>query len=297
MISKKAILFLIIVVSVRATFGGNDILFAQGYKSDSPAEKGNFKWPDGKQVAVSITFDDARISQTERGIPLLDNYGVRGTFYISPGNVVKHLEKWKMAVAAGHEIGNHLIYHPCSVNFEWSRSHALENYSLDQMKAELDSANRFIMTLLGVECVSFGYPCGQTYIGSGASTQSYVPLIASMFETGRGWLGETPNDPLFCNMSQITGIEIDGKSFAQVLSIIESARAGGKWVVFAGHEMSDGGAQTTLLSTLGELCQYAADPANGIWLDNVHNIASYIIKKRAENSTTPGEPKLEKGLF
>jgi hypothetical protein len=28
------------------------------------------------------------------------------------------------------------------------------------------------------------------------------------------------------------------------------------------------------------LCKYAADPANGIWIDNVHNIASFIKQKR-----------------
>jgi sialidase-1 len=282
MISKRTFRFILVVIPFQLLFCSNYFLSAQEYKSETPAEKVNFKWPDGKKVAVSITFDDARISQTERGIPLLNKYGVRGTFYISPGNVVKHQEEWKMAVAAGQEIGNHLIYHPCSVNFDWSRSHALENYSPDQMKAELDSANSFIKNLLGVECVSFGYPCGQTYIGSGTSTQSYVPLVASMFETGRCWLGESPNDPLFCNMSQITGIEIDGKSFGQVRSIIESAKATGKWVVFAGHEMGDGGPQTTLLSTIEELCKYAADTANGVWIDNVHNIASYINKQRAE---------------
>ena len=255
---------------------------AQDYRSSAQKASTGFVWPDGKQAAVSLTFDDARLSQTDKGIPLLDRYNVRGTFYISPGSMLQREEAWKKAVAYGHEVGNHSVVHPCSGNFEWSRGKALEDYSLERMDTEIDSANRLIRSILGVNAVSFAYPCGQTYVGKGIATQSYVPLIASKFETGRGWLGETPNDPVFCNMAQLTGIELDGKSFDQVRSIIEDARKTGKWIVFAGHEMDDGGRQTSLLTTLEELCRYASDPANGIWIDNVHNIARYITKARAE---------------
>ncbi|HXI40557.1 MAG TPA: hypothetical protein VNH83_11290, partial [Bryobacteraceae bacterium] len=31
-----------------------------------------FHWPDGKRVAVSLSFDDARASQVDVGIPLFD---------------------------------------------------------------------------------------------------------------------------------------------------------------------------------------------------------------------------------
>jgi sialidase-1 len=257
-------------------------LSGQGYKSSDDGNQSTFQWPAGRKVAVTITFDDARFSQADKGIPVLNRYNVKGTFYISPDNLLERLELWKMAAAAGHEIGNHTVYHPCSGNFDWSRDKALEKYTLEKMQSELDSANRFIKSTLGVNAVSFAYPCGQTYTGSGTDTRSYVPLVAAMFETGRCWLGESPNDPLHCNMAQLTGMELDGKSFEQVKSIIESAKVTGKWVVFAGHEMAEGGRQTSLLTTIEELCKYAADPANGVWLDNVHNIAAYILEKRRQ---------------
>ena len=266
--------------SVFFAAAGLSVSSAQNYQSETAVNKTVFRWPEGKQVAVSLTFDDARLSQADRGIPLLDRYGVRATFYVSPGSMMQRIDGWKKAVQTGHEVGNHSIYHPCSGNFDWSRSKALEDYTLQKMQDEIDSANRFIYGNLGIKAVSFAYPCGQTYVGSGINTKSYVPLVASMFETGRGWLGETPNDPLYCNMSQLTGIELDGKNFEQVKNIIESARATGKWIVFAGHETGDGGRQTSLLSTIEELCRYAADPANGIWIDNIHNIASYITERK-----------------
>ena len=48
------------------------------------------RWFPGRaKAAVSVTFDDARPSQLDRGIPILDRHGVRGTFYVLPRRVAK----------------------------------------------------------------------------------------------------------------------------------------------------------------------------------------------------------------
>jgi len=259
---------------------------SQSYSSGPSKNRPAFPWPAGKKLAISLTFDDARLSQADKGISLLDKYGVKATFYISPNSTMQRLEAWKKALQTGHEIGNHSLVHPCMGNFEFARDKALEDYDLSYMKSELDSAGRFISETFGVTALSFAYPCGQTFIGSGVNTKSYVPLIAAMFESGRGWLGESPNDPWYCNMSQLTGIELDGKSFEQILDLINAAASKGQWLLLAGHEMSDGGRQTSLLSTIDQLCKYASDPAIGIWIDNVHNIAAWIREQRGEGPFT-----------
>ena len=248
----------------------------QTYGSDNSSGRQSFTWPEGRKMALTLTFDDARLSQIDTGIPLLDKYGVKATFYISPENMIKRSDKWKKASQNGHEIGNHSLLHPCSGNFTWSRSRALEDYTLERMMNELDSASRFVTEKLGLHPVSFAYPCGQTFIGRGINVQSYVPLIAFLFESGRGWLNEAPNDPAFCDLSQLNGTELDGKSIDQVLKLIESAKTNGYWLILAGHEMDEEGFQTSQLKTIESICKYATDPANGIWIDNVHNIASYI---------------------
>jgi peptidoglycan/xylan/chitin deacetylase (PgdA/CDA1 family) len=239
-----------------------------------------FPWPDGKQVAISLTFDDGRTSQVEGGTALLDQYGVKGTFYVVPLAVEKKLDGWKDAVANGHEIGNHSLTHPCTGNFPWSRNNALENYSIDQMRLQLIEANNQIQKLLGVECQVFAYPCGQTFVGRGKETKSYVPVVAELFVSGRGWLDEGPNDPEFCDFAQLTGVESDGKDFEQILPLIESAKKNGQWLVLAGHEMSESGAQTTRLSMLKKLLEYAQDPAHGIWIAPVGTVAKYIKEQR-----------------
>ncbi|MEO6961423.1 MAG: polysaccharide deacetylase family protein, partial [Puia sp.] len=96
----------------------------------SAQQMDSFRWPDGKQVAISLTFDDARMSQVDSGISLLDHYGVKATFYVVPSRVKLRLEGWRKAVLNKHEIGNHSLVHPCTGNFAWSRGSALEDYSL-----------------------------------------------------------------------------------------------------------------------------------------------------------------------
>ena len=238
-----------------------------------------FAWPDGKQAAISLTFDDARESQVIVGTKLLDQYGIKATFFVVPGAVEKQLEGWKKAVAAGHEIGNHSMLHPCSGNFAWSRNKALEDYTLKKMRTELQQCNDRIQELLGVKAEVFAYPCGQKYVGKGTNTKSYVPVVAKMFIAGRGWMDEAPNDPIHSNFQQLTGIEMDGKSFEQILLLIEDAKKTGQWLVLAGHEMGDSGRQTTRLEMLKQLSEYVQNPANGIWVAPMGTVAKYVQKQ------------------
>lgn len=240
------------------------------------AQSKSFAWPEGKQAAISLTFDDGRASQTKEGLDLLNEFNTKATFYVVPSAVEQQLEGWRKVVKTGHEIGNHSLKHPCTGNFAWSRSKALEDYTLEQMKSELSEANQRIQQLLGVTPKSFAYPCGQKFVGRGKETQSYIPVVATLFQSGRGWLDEAQNDPLFCDFAQLTGVESDGKDFEEIMVIINEAKKNHQWLILAGHEMGSDGAQTTRLSMLKKLLAYANDPRNGIWIAPVGTVASYL---------------------
>jgi peptidoglycan/xylan/chitin deacetylase (PgdA/CDA1 family) len=47
----------------------------------------SFKWPDGKRAAVSLSFDDGRLSQIDTGLALLKKLGLKVTFFVNPGSV------------------------------------------------------------------------------------------------------------------------------------------------------------------------------------------------------------------
>ena len=239
-----------------------------------------FSWPDGKTIALSLSFDDARLSQVEGGTALLDEYGIKATFFVVPAQVKERLEGWKKAVAKGHEIGNHTLTHPCSGNYPWSRQKALENYTLKAIQHEMEASNEEIEKLLGVRPTLFAYPCGHTYVGRGEDTKSFVPVVAKLFFAGRTYRDNISNDPTFCDLSQLTGIDMDEKDFDKILPLIERAKQNGHWLILGGHEMGESGHQTTRLSMLRKLLEYARDPANGVWIAPMGIVAEYVNEKR-----------------
>ncbi|HZA33981.1 MAG TPA: polysaccharide deacetylase family protein, partial [Vicinamibacterales bacterium] len=93
-----------------------------------------FPWPRGMRAAVSLSFDDARDSQLDVGIPLFATRATHVTFYLTANNIGARAAEWRKAAALGHELGNHTTTHPCSGNFAWSRDRALEEYTLDRIR-------------------------------------------------------------------------------------------------------------------------------------------------------------------
>jgi peptidoglycan/xylan/chitin deacetylase (PgdA/CDA1 family) len=239
-----------------------------------------FSWPEGRLAAVTLTFDDARSSQVDVGLELLNRLGAKATFYVVPIKVEERLTDWKRLVASGYEIGNHALQHPCTGNFFWSRDAALENYTLEKMRRELISANQRLEKMLGVRPTTFAYPCGQTFVGRGVQTRSYVPIVAELFLIGRTWLDETAVDPTFLDPAQVTGVEMDGKNFDEVKLLVESARNAGQWLILAGHETGNSGPQTTRLSMLKELVPYLKDAENQVWFETVKTVGRYILDQR-----------------
>lgn len=247
------------------------------------AEPTPFRWPEGKRAALSLTFDDARPSQLDQGLPILDAHGVKTTFYVSPGNMEHRLDGWR-AAASGHEIGNHTLHHPCSGNFRFARGKALEEMSLEQMEADILGGNEAVERMLGVTPTTFAYPCGQKFVGRGTDVVSYVPLVAERFVVGRSAFNEAHNDPAFCDLAQVFAMAMDDLPFAALKQLVDhAAEDGGGWLVLFGHDVGpEGGRQVTRTDALNDLCRYATDPANGIWVDTAEAVGGYIKEARGK---------------
>src|SRR6476620_2267732 len=136
------------IATLNAFFIGAIIMFHSNTTLAQQTTTTHFAWLNGKQAALSLSFDDARMSQVDSGTALLNQFGIKATFFIVPSNVEERMDGWRQAVANGHEIGNHTLTHPCTGNFSWSRKNALEEHNLDSIRNEITKSNDSIKQLL-----------------------------------------------------------------------------------------------------------------------------------------------------
>ncbi len=67
---------------------------------------------DSSERAVYLTFDDGPIPEvTPWVLDILDQYGVKATFFMVGDNIRKHPEVFHEVVRRGHCVGNHTFHH------------------------------------------------------------------------------------------------------------------------------------------------------------------------------------------
>ena len=75
-------------------------------------------------------------------------------------------------------------------------------------------------------------------------------------------------------------MRMDGEDFTAVRRMIEHTKRQENWLVLAGHSISDSSRWETNLAMFRELVAYAHDPANGVWLATVSQVASFVTAER-----------------
>ena len=236
-------------------------------------------WPTRCQGAISLTFDDGASSQLKLAIPMMDRYGLQGTFYVNPrDNYREQLMPWRAAAQNGHEIGNHTVSHPCSKNFAFIADHnrrALEEMSLADIEQEIVEAGRRISEVIPEQTVtSYGYTCYQPFVGRGPTRQSYVPVVAKHCVAGRG-RGERPNDPRNCDLWYLWSTPCERMTGAELVGLAEQAVAQGRWVILTFHGVNDGHLHVAE-GDLEELCTHLAAHRERIWTAPVATIAQQV---------------------
>ena len=234
-------------------------------------------WSDGCVGAVSLTFDDGHRSHLETAIPILNELGLRGTFYVNPHeDCAEWLRPWRDAHGQGHEIGNHTISHICSRNFGFDAdARGLEDLTLADVEADIVECSRRLRE--GVpeqQAFTFCYPCYQTFVGEGARRQSYVPIVARHFVAARG-RGERTNHPKHADLHELWSFPGERMSGAELVGLAEGAAAQGRWAILAFHGIGTG----HLLvgeSDFVELCGFLARHRDRVWTVPVVEVAQAV---------------------
>jgi hypothetical protein len=235
-------------------------------------------FPNATRAGLSITFDDARSSQVDVAVPILDRHALRATFYVLPTNVRERVDDWRR-VAATHEIGGHSAVHPVPAGRHGPSDTTLEMYTTARMKHELTWADEQIEALVGVRPQTFAYPAGFTYVGEGAHAASYVPVVARRYVAGRAYRSEFANDPAWCDFAQLQASHIDGLDGAALIALVDAAIDDGRWLVLVAHHIDGTGPWSLSSRALDELCAHAARRSE-LWVAPVVDVARHLRAQR-----------------
>jgi len=232
--------------------------------------------------AVSLTFDDGRPTQLANAIPLMDEAGLRGTFYLNPSgkNWMKRMEPWVEVGRRGHEIGNHTLSHVCTNNL-WGERGGLEDRTLEEIEADIVAAQeRLVQVAPQRKDWTFCYPCYNAFVGEGVARRSYVPVVAKRFLAGRG-AGEYG----FANFPRVVDLACVGSTCCtrmggfEMIGLVEALAARGLWQVLVFHEI-DGSHQTTASWDFKLLLDYLRRRSNEVWCAPVAEVARKIADAR-----------------
>jgi hypothetical protein len=201
-------------------------------------------WPDGATCAVSLSYDDSIPIHHLRVAPLLDQHRLRATFYLSVKSI-DDPKAWKAVAAAGHEIGNHSLFHPCrreaTPGFAWLPEwYNLMDYTPGRLRDELAVANLVFDLLDGGKPRTYGNNCTNLTIGRGDKEQPMDAILAELFVAARGEITNRPVDPAEPEFTRLGHYSGDAKTFTQIRTEIEQARAGGTWIIYMIHGVGEG---------------------------------------------------------
>ncbi|KFI05101.1 polysaccharide deacetylase [Massilia sp. BSC265] len=261
-----------------------------GIPAAMAAEAGTaFAWPHGARAAVSLAYDDALDSQLDHALPALDKVGLKGSFYLTLSNpaVARRMEGWRAAARAGHELGNHSLFHQCARSKpgrDWVEPHRnLDTISVEQMREQVLLANTMLAAIDGRQERTYTLPCGDTLAGG----RDYLPTVRASFVAikvtgGSGVIDAMRTlDPLAVPVAAPVG-----SSGAELIAIVKEAMQRGTMVNFTFHGI---GGDYLSISTQAheELLRFLADNRQLVWTDTFLNIMKHVRQQQARSPAGP----------
>ena len=139
-------------------------------------------WPENKNGAVSLTFDDGCQSHISLGVPTLNARGLKGTFFVTIDGVLDGYSppwnSWRSAANGGHEIGSHTISHSDLTSLPLSQV----DYELAGSRSQIDAQ------ITTQKTISLAYPYGD-------SNASVVSIARNYYIFARGISCGLNSDP------------------------------------------------------------------------------------------------------
>lgn len=241
-------------------------------------------WPQNIRGAVSLTYDDGLPVHHQVVAPMLESVGLRGTFYVPVrSDLLEHPDAWRRVADAGHELGNHSIFHPCTRHADresWVDPwRDLATYTPERFKAELVLANDILNMIDGRGSErTYGNNCCETTLGPDGPSMDEV--LRQVVLAARGPLSAQVIDPAHVNRVQLGHFNGDGRTADELRAEITAAVDGGGWIIYMMHGI---GPATHKLHIMPEehraLVAWLGEMKDTIWTAPVAEVVRYLVSE------------------
>lgn len=174
---------------------------------------------------VSLTFDDGWANQYTNALPLMNKYGLNGTFYIISGELSDQPDYMSVSqinglIADGNEIGSHTVTHP-----------DLTKLTTAQAQQEMQQSQSTLRTVFGQPISNFAYPYGAYNV----STVNFGEgLYASQRTVDSGF---NTKDDLDAKKLLVQNV-FNTTTPAQVEAWVDQAKLQHTWLILVYHEVA-----------------------------------------------------------
>lgn len=135
------------------------------------------KASEGDLHKVYLTFDDGPSEHTNEILDILDDYGIKATFFVVGKEDEASLAAYQRIVDEGHTIAMHSYSHKYSDIYS----------SLDAFQTDLERIQNLIYDTTGVECRYYRFPGGSSNKVSNTDMSAYISYLNAQGITYYDW--------------------------------------------------------------------------------------------------------------
>ena len=128
-------------------------------------------------LKVYLTFDDGPSNNTDEILDILDDYGVKATFFVVGKTDEESVARYQRIVNDGHTIGMHSYSHQYSDIYS----------SLDAFQTDMSKIQNLIYDSTGVESNLYRFPGGSSNKVSNTDMTEYIQYLNSQGITYYDW--------------------------------------------------------------------------------------------------------------
>ncbi|MGN0272158.1 MAG: polysaccharide deacetylase family protein [Lachnospiraceae bacterium] len=132
---------------------------------------------EGEQLKVYLTFDDGPSKNTERILDILDEYGVKATFFVTGKTDEESQALYKRIVEEGHTLGMHSYSHKYSAIYE----------SREAFEADFNQLHDYLYQVTGVDCKYYRFPGGSSNKVSNLDMREFISYLNQQGVTYFDW--------------------------------------------------------------------------------------------------------------